>query len=110
MAETSEIVAGAGVLGAAFAAFLASVGLRKPGARPPEKGDDTMAVRLAELEQRQTRLEQSHGELRNVVLVLVEQQRRAEVDREEANRVRSEIFDRLNETRQCLARIEGRLE
>lgn len=105
MAETSEIVAGAGVMGAAFAAFLAAVGLRKPGARPPEKGDD-----MAVLERRIEALEGKHTELRNVVLVLVEQQRRAEVDREEANRVRSEIFDRLNETRQCLARIEGRLE
>ena len=106
MAETSEIVAGAGVLGAAFAAFLASVGLRKPGATPPEKGDDTREGG----ERRVEALEGKHTELRNVVLVLVEQQRRAEVDREEANRVRSEIFDRLNETRQCLARIEGRLE
>lgn len=105
MADKVDIVTGAGIFGGALAAFLAALGWRKPGDKPPEKGND-----MAVLEKRVTELEGKHVELRNVVLVLVEQQRRAEQDREEANRVRSEIFDKLNETRQCLARIEGRLE
>lgn len=106
MADKIDILAGAGVFGGAIAAFLTALGWRKPGDKPPEKGNDTMAV----LERRIEALEGKHTELRNVVLVLVEQQRRAEVDREEANRARAAILDQMQETRECLARIEGRLE
>lgn len=54
MAETGEIVAGAGVLGTALAAFLAAVGWRNKSGTPPENGDLKMlAMRITEMERRQ---------------------------------------------------------
>lgn len=50
-----EIVAGAGVLGTALAAFLAAIGWRYKSGGQPENGDNSMAMvlqRIAKLEQR----------------------------------------------------------
>lgn len=102
MAETSEIVAGASAAGAALAAFLATIGLRKPSGKQPQKGGD--------LEARIMALETRTGGLEDAVIVLVEQQRRADEDRHNADAVRNQIFAEIRQTREAIARIEGRLQ
>lgn len=47
--------------------------------------------------------------LETAVILLTEQQRRAELDREEANVIRGQIFSEIRQTRESIARIEGRL-
>jgi uncharacterized coiled-coil protein SlyX len=60
VAETGEIVAGAGVLGTAIAAFLAAFGWRnKSGTQPPRNGElNVLAQRITELERRQTAMDE----------------------------------------------------
>lgn len=54
MAETGEIVAGAGVLGGALAAFLAALGWRNKSGTQPENGDYKMlSMEITELKRRQ---------------------------------------------------------
>ena len=84
------VVAFIGALGAAIKLWPKDTGT------PPENHE----VRM--LTERVERLE-------TAVVLLTEQQRRAEADREEANIVRGQIFAEIRQTRESVARIEGRL-
>ena len=103
--HNGEIITGIAALGTFIGAALAAIRLRRkpePPAEQPENGIQAMVRRSEELEHRHTRLE-------NAVLVLVEQQRRAETDRDEAHKVIGEIFDHIRKVAEDVAWIKGRV-
>ncbi len=109
MPETGDIVTGAGVVGTAFAAFLAALGWRAKTGKAPEKGGE-LEIRIQQLENRQSGIERRASRLENAVITLIEQSNRASEDRREAHEVRGQIFAEIRQTREAVARIEGRLQ
>lgn len=85
---------------AAALAFLGALGAamkfwNKPDHEPEKDEVGMLTARVEKLE--------------TAVILLTEQQRRAEQDREDANEVRGQIFEQIRLTRESVARIEGRL-